>query len=194
MTPLEMFVDALHLTDPALVEALIEASVPLHLDQGELLIREGEQPTVVPFLLEGIVRGYLFDENGREITDCFAVQPGSPVMPAADLQQPSPLYLEAVVACEFLVVSLADIQRLLGKYEELQQLYHQQLLDSFARHWEIKTTLCRSSAMQRYQWFLEKYPGLIDQVHHRSIASFLGMTPVTLSRQRSALLQETQET
>lgn len=194
MTPLEMFVDALHLTDPALVEALIEASVPLHLDQGGLLIREGEQPTVVPFLLEGIVRGYFFDENGREITDCFAVQPGSPVMPAADLQQPSPLYLEAVVACEFLVVSLADIQRLLGKYEELQQLYHQQLLDSFARHWEIKTTLCRSSAMQRYQWFLEKYPGLIDQVHHRSIASFLGMTPVTLSRQRSALLQETQET
>ena len=194
MTPLEMFVDALHLTDPALVEALIEASVPLHLDQGELLIREGERPTVVPFLLEGIVRGYLFDENGREITDCFAVQPGSPVMPAADLQQPSPLYLEAVVACEFLVVSLADIQPLLGKYEEMQQLYQPQLLDSFARHWEIKTTLCRSSAMQRYQWFLEKYPGLIDQVHHRSIASFLGMTPVTLSRQRSALLQETQET
>ncbi len=194
MTPLEMFVDALHLTDPALVKALIEASVPLHLDRGELLIREGERPTVVPFLLEGIVRGYLFDENGREITDCFAVQPGSPVMPAADFQQPSPLYLEAVVACEFLVVSLADIQRLLGKYEELQQFYHQQLLDSFARHWEIKTTLCRSSAMQRYQWFLEKYPGLINQVHHRSIASFLGMTPVTLSRQRSALLQETQET
>ena len=194
MTPLEMFVDALHLTDPALVKALIEASVPLHLDRGELLIREGERPTVVPFLLEGIVRGYLFDENGREITDCFAVQPGSPVMPAADFQQPSPLYLEAVVACEFLVVSLADIQRLLVKYEELQQFYHQQLLDSFARHWEIKTTLCRSSAMQRYQWFLEKYPGLINQVHHRSIASFLGMTPVTLSRQRSALLQETQET
>lgn len=194
MTPLEMFVDALHLTDPALVKALIEASVPLHLDRGELLIREGERPTVVPFLLEGIVRGYLFDENGREITDCFAVQPGSPVMPAADFQQPSPLYLEAVVACEFLVVSLADIQRLLGKYEELQQFYHQQLLDSFARHWEIKTTLCRSSAMQRYQWFLEKYPGLINQVHHRSIASFLGMTPVTLSRQRSALLQETQKT
>lgn len=194
MTPLEMFVDALHLTDPALVKALIEASVPLHLDRGELLIRGGERPTVVPFLLEGIVRGYLFDENGREITDCFAVQPGSPVMPAADFQQPSPLYLEAVVACEFLVVSLADIQRLLGKYEELQQFYHQQLLDSFARHWEIKTTLCRSSAMQRYQWFLEKYPGLINQVHHRSIASFLGMTPVTLSRQRSALLQETQKT
>lgn len=115
-------------------------------------------------------------------------------MPAADLQQPSPLYLEAVVACEFLAVPIADIQRLLGQYEQLQQLYHQLLLDSFARHWEIKTTLCRSSAMQRYQWFLEKYPGLIDQIHHRSIASFLGMTPVTLSRQRSALLQETQET
>lgn len=76
MPPLELFVGTLHLTDPALIEALLEAGIPLHLDQGELLIRVGERPAVVPFLLEGIVRGYLFDEDGREITDCFAVQPG----------------------------------------------------------------------------------------------------------------------
>ncbi|MEQ2617002.1 hypothetical protein AAAT94_07475 [Intestinimonas aquisgranensis] len=41
--------------------------------------------------------------------------------------------------------------------------------------------------MERYQWFLEAYPGLIDQVTHRYVASFLEMSPVTLSRLRSAL-------
>ena len=92
----------------------------------------------------------------------------------------------------FLAVPIADIQRLLGQYEQLQQLYHQLLLDSFARHWRSKPPCAAARhTATTYQWFLEKYPGLIDQIHHRSIASFLGMTPVTLSRQRSVTPQET---
>ena len=46
------------------------------------------------------------------------------------------------------------------------------------------------SAMQRYQWFLEEYPGIIHRVSHKYIASFLGMTPVTLSRLRKTLREE----
>lgn len=42
-------------------------------------------------------------------------------------------------------------------------------------------------AKQRFQWFLEEYPGLIFDVNNRHIASFLSMTPETLSRMKSAL-------
>ena len=45
--------------------------------------------------------------------------------------------------------------------------------------------------MGRYQWFLKKYPGLIDEVSNKHIASFLGMTPVTLSRLRQKLKELT---
>ena len=41
--------------------------------------------------------------------------------------------------------------------------------------------------MQRYQWFLSAYPGLIDRVSHKYIASLLNMTPVTLSKIRRAI-------
>lgn len=187
MTSNEVFAGVLHLTNKQLIQELTLASTPLHLEPGAFLIREGDKPVFVPFLLQGIVRGFLFDVNGREITDCFAVQPGIPVMTAADLRMPSPLYLEAAVPCDFLTVPVLEIQRLLGQYSELQQLYNQLLIDSFTMHWEIKLTLCRSTAMQKYQWFLGKYPGLIDQVSHKYVASFLGITPVTLSRLRRAL-------
>ena len=83
------------MSNQKLVQELILASAPLHLEPGDFLIREGDKPVFVPFLLQGIVRGFLFDINGREITDCFAVQPGIPVMTAADFRMPSPLYLEA---------------------------------------------------------------------------------------------------
>ena len=41
-------------------------------------------------------------------------------------------------------------------------------------------------AAERYAWFTRSYPGLIDRVSHRYVASFLGITPVTLSRVRAA--------
>ena len=50
--------------------------------------------------------------------------------------------------------------------------------------------VCRNTAMQRYQWFLEAYPGFIDKVSNKHIASFLGMTPVTLSRLRRVLREK----
>lgn len=43
------------------------------------------------------------------------------------------------------------------------------------------------AAMERYQWFLQAYPGLCYQVSGKQIASFLGMTQVTLSRLRRAM-------
>ncbi len=190
MHPQDVFEKTLGLTDPDLIQELIDACTPLHLKAGDFLIREGDMPMVVPFLLKGIVRGFLFDVNGREITDCFAVQPGIPVMTSADLRVPSPFSMEAMVDSEFLTIPIVEIQRLLEKYSELQQLYNQLLIFSFSMHWEIKLTLCRNTAMQKYQWFLEKYPGLIDRISNKCIASFLGMTPVTLSKLRRVLREK----
>ena len=180
MTPRDVFEKTLHLTDSEVIEALSDACTPLHLAAGDFLIREGEKPTVGPFLLKGIVRGFLFDVNGREITDCFAVQPGIPVMTSADLQAPSPLSMDALVPSDFLTIPIPELQR----------LYNQLLIASFSMHWEIKLTLCRDTAMQKYRWFLRKYPGLVDQISNKCIASFLGMTPVTLSKLRRVLREK----
>lgn len=43
---------------------------------------------------------------------------------------------------------------------------------------------------RRYLWFLEEYPGMIDRVQHYILASFLGMSPVTLSRTRTKVAAE----
>lgn len=190
MTPSEFFKTGLQLTDRELIRALSDASAPLHLRRGELLVREGSLPDSVPILVQGIVRGFYFDVDGQEITDCFAVQAGSPVMSAAGLRMPSPLYLDVLTDSDFWTIPIPAVQRLLDEYPELLHLYNRLLIQSFSTHWEIKAILRRGSAMQRYQWFLSAYPGLIDRISNKYVASFLGMTPVTLSRLRRALREQ----
>lgn len=41
-------------------------------------------------------------------------------------------------------------------------------------------------AMRRYEWFLERFPGLLDEISYTAVADFLNMTPVSLSRLRAA--------
>ena len=75
-------------------------------------------------------------------------------------------------------------------YEEAMALYNQMLIAALKAHWELKRVLNSYTAAERYQWFLDKYPGLIDKVSNKYIASFLGMTPVTLSRLRRMLREK----
>ena len=193
MVPLEFYRTYFPVKSASLLRALASASVPAQVHQGELLLREGEPQTQLPLLVSGIIRGFYFDVNGQEITDCFAVRPGIPVVAGADFCRPSPIYLDALTDCELMTIPTQEVVRLLDQYPELLRLYNQMLVDSFTMHWEIKTTRCRSTAMQRYQWFLRTYPGLIHRISSKCVASFLGMTPVTLSRLRRALREQQPE-
>lgn len=186
----EFFAQNFQLHDPKAVAALAASSAPRYVKQGELILRQGEIQNEVPFLVNGIIRGFYFDINGKEITDCLVVKPGFPAVAMAEMGKPSPIYLEALEDSSFLVISMHDVQRLLEEYPVLLWLYNQLLASAFSIHWELKTALCRNTAMQRYQWFLKNYPGLIERISNKCIASFLGMTPVTLSRLRRALREQ----
>ena len=71
-------------------------------------------------------------------------------------------------------------------------MHYKLLLNSANRHRDLKIAIYQYTAMQRYQWFLREYPGLIDQIGHKYIASLLNMTPVTLSKIRK-IMREREE-
>lgn len=70
-------------------------------------------------------------------------------------------------------------------YTEIENLYLQIMVMCLKYHWETKKMLYLRTAKERYEWFMKEYPGLIDKVNHAKIASFLNITPVTLSRVRN---------
>ena len=67
------------------------------------------------------------------------------------------------------------------------KLHEKLLIQSENQHRTLKIVAYQYTAAQRYQWFLQEYPGLIDRIQHKYIASLLNMTPVTLSKVRREL-------
>lgn len=186
MELLELFQGVYHIDNPAVLRRLHDTVQVCRLKKGEVYLHEGERQSRVMLLWSGIVRGYYTDVNGSEHTDCFCARRGAPAMPPCGLYDPSPINLMTLTDCEFAVLPVDDAVNFIHESPDILHLYSNLLVASMQLHNRIKNTLCNYSAKQKYDWFLQEYPGLIFDVNNRYIASFLNMTPETLSRLRAA--------
>lgn len=185
--------ETLHLPLEILTPSLLETVELRTLKKGDLLIRQGECQEHVYFLVSGILRGFFLDAAGQEVTDCFAFRSGTPAMPGPDLNIPAPISIEALTDATALCVPAAEVLKAMENSMACLQCAYGLLMASAQTHWELKMARYRYDARQRYLWFLSAYPGLIQKVSNKYVASFLGMNPSTLSRQKAALRNEKRE-
>ena len=180
----------LGIDDEAILKKVVDASRIWDLDVGEALIREGVVPSHLYFLLQGVMRGVLLDNNGKDVTDCIACRPGETVMPDNDFDLPASVTIEVLEDSRVVALPLELVRELLSGHPELMSIYKRFLLWSATMHRDLKIAVYQYDARQRYEWFLEAYPGLIDRIPHKYIAGLLNMTPVTLSKVRKMLREE----
>lgn len=126
------------------------------------------------------------------MTDCFSFGCGSTAMPVGQLEPAvvAPMTIEVVEDAKVFCIPISAVTELQKVYPEVTRLYNRLLSRALQEHWRLKQIMNSYTAVQKYQWFLKEYPGLIGKVSNKYIASFLGMTPVTLSRLRKTLRAE----
>lgn len=188
----DFYQNVFHLKDKELIHQFSDATKIRCMKRGEYVVRIGEVLNEVYFMEKGITRGYFLDVNGKDVTDCFSFSCGSTVMPFCQLELDisAPMTIEVLEDAKFFCIPIFVVIELQNNYVEVTRLYNQLLIKALNEHWKLKQILNSYTAVQRYQWFLEEYPGLIGKVSNKYIASFLGMTPVTLSRLRRTLREE----
>lgn len=184
------YIETLKLSDIQLVQTLATNTRVKLIKKGEILQHIGDISTELFFLSTGLLRGFLLDSKGKEVTDCFIHAYGTPVVSSIDLGEPSLLCIEALEDSELISVPFSVVLPLVRNNLELITLYNRLLRNSLEMHWKNKTVLIQGTATERYQWFIKRYPGLLDRMSHRYVASFLGMAPVSLSRVRKQLMAE----
>ena len=183
----EFYRDVMHVSDYAILQKLEEYSQSFSVGKGDIVIRQGEKQKDFLFLVSGIFRGYYLDAAGKDVTDCFGFKKGTPCMSVAVNNGISPINIEAVTPCIFLKISSTKLMPLIDSNPLLLKIYNSILQEAMQVHWDLKITVTQRNAMQRYQWFIENYASIIDHVNNKDIASYLGMTPVTLIRIRKTM-------
>ena len=88
MRLIDFYKNVLLLTDEALIHEAVELSEIKTIKHGDYLIRQGKVPTHMCFLLNGILRGFMLDVNGKDMTDCIVCHCGDSAMPDNDFTQP----------------------------------------------------------------------------------------------------------
>lgn len=184
------YTEVLHLSDSSLIQQLTVNSKVFFVKKGEIIQNIGDLNQKIFFLEDGLLRGFLFDANGREVTDCFGFIPGTPAVSCLDLDIPTPICIEALEDSVLISIPLDVLSHALENNTDALNLYNRLLRMSLKLHWECKIMLAQYTATERYSWFLKNFPGLVDRISHKYIASFLGITPVQLSRIRRAIREQ----
>lgn len=156
--------------------------------KGDHLVRAQQVQTHSFHIVRGVVRLYYTDADGREHNKGLAAE-GRVVGSAASklFGVPAGFDIQALEQVDALAISFADADALLQRHpawERLRRLALERLfLEKEQR--EMEFLLC--DAATRYQRFLAREGALAPRVPLRHIASYLGMTPVALSRIRRRL-------
>jgi CRP/FNR family transcriptional regulator, anaerobic regulatory protein len=159
--------------------------------KGEALQRAGEVATHGCFVADGCLRSYSIDEEGREHVLQFAPE-GWWLTDFNSMrdQTPSTYFIEALEDSGVVLMGLAAHTRLMNELPGYAAAFATGLLKmSAARDKRLLDSLS-ATAEQRYLNFLETYPSVARRVPLHMLASYLGITPETLSRLRAGLARK----
>lgn len=150
--------------------------------KGTIIQHAGDTSLNSYFVKEGLLRSYIIDDKGKEHIFLFAPEGWIAGDAYAVIQQnETQLFIEAIEDSEVYIIkdTLEDIS-----FEDLK-IGVQKILNRVGVLQNRVLMQMSSSAQERYQHFLDVYPGLTQRVPQRMIASYLGITPQALSRIRS---------
>ena len=159
--------------------------VPMKYAKNEMILREGETCNNIYWVVKGLVRQFYY-KNGKEVTEYMATE-NSIVMciESLFLEQPTHLQIKAIEPSILIALPKAELEAVAMKSVNIQILYRKILEESLILS-QIHADMLRfESAQDRYQKLIKRQPQLVLRAPLVYIASYLQMTPETLSRVRN---------
>ncbi len=158
-----------------------------HLKSKEYIIQVGEKGKYAYFLEDGIIRVFL-NKDGSDYNKAFFIK-GSFPTPLTSLltNSASNFSIQALTPCKLLRFSFSGFKNLFSTHRCLEQLYSKILEIEWIKKEFHDIRMVTNNATDNYLTFRKEFPGIELKIPQYHIASYLGITPIQLSRLRKKL-------
>jgi CRP-like cAMP-binding protein len=162
---------------------------PLELKRNEYLVREGSKTDNCYLLHNGVVRVF-YNQDGNEYNKTFFTAGMFPTaLTALISNSPSNLSFQALLPCRLTQFSYHGFRKLFSEHRCLESLMRVILEQVWIKKERHDIRMVTNDATTNYQIFKKEYPSLENEIAQYHIASYLGITPIQLSRIRARLLK-----
>ena len=168
-----------------ILESILE---PVKYGKGEMILTEGEVCRGISYIEKGLVRQF-YNKNGKEVTEHLGVD-HTIFMCIESLfkEEPTRLQVEALEATLVYILPKSKLEAAAIRNVNIQMLYRKILEESLIQS-QVHADLMRfETAPNKYKRLCELSPQVMLRAPLTYIASYLQMTPETLSRIRSGVL------
>lgn len=171
------------------IEAIDETMTIEDLKKGTVLLKEGQTSTKAYFVLEGIIRQYYLIDGEEKTTDFFTDEQWVVSINSIDLNSPSTHYLECCTDCSVLIGNSEKGETLYTTFPNLGDVSRKLMGKVFAEQQAKIEAFKINTPIIRYQNLLKSRPDLFQRIPQYQIASYIGVTPESLSRIRKRILK-----
>ena len=162
--------------------------IPKKLRKKQYLLQEGDVCKYVAFVEKGILRQYTVDDKGNEHILQFAFEGWWMADHYSFLTgEPSLYNIDALEDCELLLLSKQAEEQLLEKLPKFERFFRLLLQNNLIATLRRLESSLSGTAEEKYSHLIQSCPTLAERIPQHMIASFLGITPETVSRIRKQM-------
>ncbi len=163
--------------------------IPKKLRRKQYLLQEGDVCKYTAFVEKGALRSYTVDEKGSEHIVQFAVEGWY----IANLYsfitgEPATNNIDAIEDSELLLITRPSQEELMKKVPQYEKFIYLQMQGAYVALQRRLTAMISMTTEEKYTNLLNTYPNIVQRVPQHMIASYLGLTPETLSRTRRQMV------
>ena len=152
----------------------------------EFLLQPGPAAKWRCYVLNGVFRSYVIDEEGRDHTTQIAPEDWWVTDYDSYLSQiPATMFIVAVEDSQVMQIDFESEKMLKAGNHKIETFFRMMAERAVAFNQKRVINSLTKTAEERYNYFMEKYPQLADRVPQYALASYLGMTSEFLSRIRN---------
>ena len=161
---------------------------PKKAKRNEILLREGEICKHYYFVNKGCLRLFGINNQGIEGTRYFAFEGAfGTALPSLINQKPAFEFLQSVENSELLAIGREDFFHLVETVPQVAFIYRQILELAFIQAQQRIYGFQGLEAIEKVRWVFANQPKLLTRISNKMVATYLGITPATLSRIKTKL-------